>query len=161
MPKGVLLAALVLLGACSSGSSGDPNTLVINNSNEPQTLDPGLEKGQPEYRVTIALFEGLTVYDPKDITIKPGIAEKWELSDDRTVYTFHLRESTWSNGDPLTARDFEWSWKRVIDPAFASEYAYQIYTYLKNAKTYYDGVSADLSLRGWADLAADKKLEAA
>src|SRR5258708_7893263 len=109
-------ALILLLGGCSSKSGEDPGTLVINNSTEVQTLDPGLEKGQPEYHVTLALFEGLTVYDPKDLSVKPGVAEKWEISPDGTVYTFHLRDAKWSNGDPVTARDFEWSWKRVIDP---------------------------------------------
>src|SRR5438874_8724838 len=117
----LLSVALPAVLGCS-GAVDDPNTLVINNSTEPQTLDPALEKGQPEYHVTLALYEGLTVYDPKDLRVKPGVAETWELSPDGTVYTFHLRPAKWSNGDPVTARDFEWSWKRVLDPALASEY---------------------------------------
>ncbi len=153
MLKGVsrllLAAALFASVACSKTPGDDPNTLIINNSTEPQTLDPALEKGQPEYHVTLALFEGLTVYDPKDLSVKPGVAEKWELSADGTVYTFHLRPAKWSNGDPVTARDFEWSWKRVLDPALASEYVEQISTYLKNGKAYYNGAAADGTLKGW------------
>jgi oligopeptide transport system substrate-binding protein len=161
IPVGVLLmAGMAGLGGCSGAE--DPDTLVINNSTEPQTLDPGLEKGQPEYRITIALFEGLTVYDPKDLSVRPGVAESWEVSADGTVYTFHLRDAKWSNGDPLGARDFEWSWKRVIDPgALVSEYAYQIYSYLKNAKAYYEGASADLALKEWDHLAPEKRPERA
>jgi oligopeptide transport system substrate-binding protein len=127
MEKGVsrlLLASVLALLAASgcSGPSDDPNTLIINNSTEVQTLDPALEKGQPEYHITLALFEGLTVYDPKDLSVKPGVAVSWDVSADGTRYTFHLRASQWSNGDPVTAADFEWSWKRVLDPALASEY---------------------------------------
>src|SRR5262245_33437817 len=148
------LAALAFLG-CSAGE--DPNTLVINNSTEVQTLDPGIEKGQPEYHVTLALFEGLTVYDPKDLSVKPGVAEKWTISEDGTVYTFHLRDSKWSNGDPVTARDVEWSWKRGIDPALGSEYVEQISTYLKNAKSYYNGAAADGTLKGWKDTKPEQR----
>jgi oligopeptide transport system substrate-binding protein len=150
-----LLAPLLFLG-CSSKAE-DPNTIVINNATEVQTLDPGIEKGQPEYRVTIALFEGLTVYDPKDLSVKPGISEKWDISDDGTAYTFHLRDAKWSNGDPVTARDFEWSWKRVLDPALGSEYVEQISTYLKNARAYFNGASADLTLRGWKDTTPEQR----
>ncbi|HXX95378.1 MAG TPA: peptide ABC transporter substrate-binding protein, partial [Planctomycetota bacterium] len=155
----ITVASTLFIGC--HGEAEDPGTLVVNNNTEPQTLDPGLEKGQPEYNVTINLFEGLTTYDPKDLTVRPGMAERWEVSADGRVYTFHLRQAQWSNGDPVTARDFEWSWKRVIDPELASEYAYQIYTYLRNAKSYYDGASADLTLRDWSKTAPDKKLEAA
>ncbi len=150
------LAALALSG-CSS--SEDPNTLVINNSTEVQTLDPGIEKGQPEYHVTLALYEGLTVYDPKDLSVKPGVAEKWTVSDDGLVYTFHLRNAKWSNGDPVTAQDFEWSWKRVLSPALASEYVEQISTYLKNAKAYYNGAAADGTLKGWKDIKPEQRIK--
>src|SRR5436189_4883475 len=116
MPTGhsrlLLAIALALLPLACTESVEDPNTLVMNNNTEPQTLDPGLEKGQPEYNVTINLFEGLTTYDPKDLTVKPGVADSWKATENGLVYTFHLRECTWSNGDPVTARDFEWSWKR-------------------------------------------------
>jgi oligopeptide transport system substrate-binding protein len=149
------LAALLFLG-CSSGGD-DPNTLVINNSTEVQTLDPGIEKGQPEYHVTLALYEGLTVYDPKDLSPKPGVAEKWTVSDDGLTYTFHLRDAKWSNGDRVTAHDFEWSWKRVIDPALASEYVEQISNYLKNAKLYYNGTAADGTLKGWKDIKPEQR----
>lgn len=164
MPKGVsrlLLATVLALLAASgcSDSADDPNTLVINNSTEVQTLDPALEKGQPEYHLTLALFEGLTVYDPKDLSVKPGVAESWDVSEDKTVYTFHLRPAKWSNGDPVTANDFEWSWKRVLDPSTASEYVEQISKYLKNGKAYYDGAAADLTLRGWTDAKPEQHAE--
>jgi oligopeptide transport system substrate-binding protein len=157
-----LIAAFssLLLAGCSS-SAEDPNTLIIDNSTEPRSIDPGLESSQPDYRITLALFEGLAVYDPKDLSIKPGAAEKWEINADSTVYTFHLRNAKWSNGDPLTAQDFEWSWKRVLDPALGSEYVEQIANYLKNAKPYFKGASADATIKGWSETKADKRLETA
>src|SRR5579864_9266585 len=111
MKKGVqrLLLAFVLTLLAASGCSKpaeDPNTLVIGNGTEPETLDPGLESSQPDYRVTIGLFEGLTVYDPKDLSLKPGIAQSWDITKDGMQYTFHLRPAKWSNGDPMTAEDF-------------------------------------------------------
>jgi oligopeptide transport system substrate-binding protein len=156
IPRLLLSIALVLAAGCG-GAGEDPNTLVINNSTEPQTLDPALEKGQPEYHVTLALYEGLTVYDPKDLSVKPGVAEKWEVSDDGTVYTFHLRPAKWSNGDPVTAQDFEWSWKRVLDPSLASEYVEQVSTYLKNGKAYFNGAAADGTLRGWSETRPEQR----
>jgi len=152
----LLSVALPAVVGCS-GAADDPNTLVINNSTEPQTLDPALEKGQPEYHVTLALYEGLTVYDPKDLSVKPGVAESWELNGDGTEYTFHLRPAKWSNGDPVSAADFEYSWKRVLDPALASEYVEQVSTYLKNGKACYDGAAADGTLKGWADTRPDQR----
>jgi len=149
------LLSVALIGC--SGPADDPNTLIINNSTEPQTLDPALEKGQPEYHVTLALYEGLTVYDPKDLSVKPGVAESWELNGDGTEYTFHLRPAKWSNGDPVSAADFEYSWKRVLDPALGSEYVEQVSTYLKNGKAFYDGAAADGTLKGWADTRPDQR----
>ncbi|HZE99637.1 MAG TPA: peptide ABC transporter substrate-binding protein [Planctomycetota bacterium] len=162
MLKGVprLLLSIVLAGvAACGGAAEDPNTLIVNNSTEPQTLDPALEKGQPEYHITIALYEGLTVYDPKDLSVKPGVAESWELGGDGTVYTFHLRPAKWSNGDPVTAADFEWSWKRVLDPALGSEYVEQVSRYLKNGMAYFDGAAADGTIQGWAGTKPEKRLE--
>jgi oligopeptide transport system substrate-binding protein len=167
MSRGLLIA-LVLVAAAIGGyvafggktNSSDVPVLIINNAAEPQTLDPGIEKGVPEARINVCVFEGLTNYDPKDLTPKPGVAETWDLSADGTVYTFHLRPTAkWSNGDPVTATDFEWAWKRVLDPLLASEYVYQIYNYVKNSRAYYDGKSLDGVFSDWGALAADKRGE--
>jgi len=158
--------AALIVGAALAGcakqkpSSADVPVLIINNAAEPQTLDPATEKGVPEARINVCVFEGLTNYDPKNLAPTPGVAEKWDLSADGTVYTFHLRPSAkWSNGDPVTARDFEYSWKRVLDPKLASEYVYQMYNYVKHSKAYYDGMSLDGVLGGWGEIAAEKKAE--
>jgi oligopeptide transport system substrate-binding protein len=155
---GTLLLAALLAG-CGGSAGGDPDTLVVNNNAEPQTLDPGIQKGNPEHHVNIALFEGLTVYDPKDLAPRPGIAERWDISEDGTVYTFHLRASKWSNGDPLTAHDFEWSWKRVLDPKLASEYVEIISNFIRNSKAYYNGAAADGALAGWASFSDEQKAD--
>jgi len=86
-----------------------------------------------DFNVIVALFEGLTCYDEKTATAVPGTAERWEVSPDGLVYTFHLRaEAKWSNGDPVTAEDFVFSMERILSPDLASEYAYMLWP-LKNA----------------------------
>ena len=124
-----------------------PADLTLCNGDEPQSLDPAIVTGQLEGRICLALFEGLTTRDAKgDIT--PGQAESWERSPDGLTYTFHLRAGLkWSNGDPLTASDFVNSWERTLNPATASEYAYQLY-YLVNAEAYGTGKITDFSQVG-------------
>ena len=119
----MLLLALLLVAGCSPQPRAD---LVFLNGAEPETLDPALITGQPEGRVANALFEGLLTFNEHGKP-QPGMAESWELSEDGLVYTFTMRDwLTWSDGTPLTARDFVASWRRTLDPATASEYAYQL-----------------------------------
>ena len=81
----------------------------------------------------IALIEGLVSEDPKTLKPVPGVAEKWEVSEDGLVYTFHLRKNAkWSNGDPVTAQDFVFSYRRILNPELASQYASMLHG-LKNA----------------------------
>ena len=88
----------------------------------PKTLDPGLNGASDGGDVISQLFEGLV--REKSGVVYPGIAESWETSEDGKTVTFHLRESNWSDGSPLTANDFVYSWKRAMDPATASEYSW-------------------------------------
>ncbi len=121
---------------------------VFNNSAEPETLDPHLMTGVPEHTLALALFEGLTFHHPRTLQALPGIAEWWEISEDGLVYTFHLRDNAkWSNGDPITAEDFRWSWQRALDPATASQYSYQFYA-VKNAKDFNEGAIKDFAQVG-------------
>lgn len=95
-----------------------------DNGNEPQTLDPHLAQGVPAANILRDLFEGLTAEAPGG-AIVPGAAERWNISHDGRVYTFHLRrEGRWSNGDPVTATDFVEGFRRSADPATASHYAH-------------------------------------
>ena len=106
---------------------------------EPESLDPQVGTGQVEQRIYLALYEGLVEYDPQTLEPIPAIAERWETNADSTEYTFYLRKNAkWSNGEPITARDFVYTMRRGLDPAFASRGAAQAY-YIKNAKAYNDG----------------------
>lgn len=96
--------------------------LVRNNGAEVQSLDPHKVEGVPESNVIRDLLEGLTDTSPKDGSVIPGVAESWE-NKDFTVWTFHLRkDAKWSNGQPVTAGDFVYSWERLADPKTASPY---------------------------------------
>lgn len=108
--------------------------LVRGNGTEVATIDPHKSQGVPESHVIRDLLEGLVNQDADGNTI-PGVAESWETEDNKT-YTFHLRkDAKWSNGDPVTAGDFVYSFQRAVDPATASPYAwYMEYTKMKNAK---------------------------
>ena len=108
--------------------------LVRGNGTEVATIDPHKSQGVPESHVIRDLLEGLVNQDGEGNTI-PGVAESWETTDNKT-FTFHLRkDAKWSNGDPVTAEDFVYSWQRAVDPATASPYAwYMEYTKMVNAK---------------------------
>jgi oligopeptide transport system substrate-binding protein len=148
---GIFVGAVVLFFAFFYFFGGwtlsAPADLTLCNGDEPQSLDPAIVTGQLEGRICLALFEGLTTRNAKGDII-PGMAESWEISPDGLTYTFHLRPSIkWSNGDPLTAYDFLNSWERVLNPATASEYAYQLY-YLVNGEAYGTGKISDFSQVG-------------
>src|SRR5207302_10946267 len=140
------LAAVLLLAGCAR--SGPTADLVIINGAEPESLDPAVLTGEADGRVALELFAGLTRYDPTDATPIPDLAESWDLSADGKVYTFHLRtNAVWSTGEPIAARDFVYSWLRVLDPASAAEYAGQLF-YLKNGEAYNAGRVKDPSQVG-------------
>ncbi len=134
-----------VFAGCSSGSKKDSagNKVVkINIGADPRTIDPGLNNSVEGAQVICNAFEGLTNLDQQDKAI-PGVAEKWEISADGLTYTFHLRkDAKWSDGKPVTAKDFEYAWKRALDPKTASEYATQLY-YLKNGATFNKSAKPD------------------
>jgi oligopeptide transport system substrate-binding protein len=101
---------------------------------EPVRFDPGVTSGGKGLEMLQNLFEGLVFIDQRDGSLQMGVAEKMEPNADDTEYTFTVRDGvTWSDGTPLTAKDFEWSWKRVLDPATKSEYTTAMYP-VKNAQ---------------------------
>jgi oligopeptide transport system substrate-binding protein len=109
------------------------------SGSEPESLDPQVSTGQPEARIYLALFEGLTEYHPVTGQVIPAIAERWETNADNTEFTFHLRRNArWSNGDPITARDFVYSLHRGLSPTLAARSAYLAY-YIKGAQAYNEG----------------------
>lgn len=120
-------------------------TLLLGNGVEPRDLDPHIITAFTDYNIVVALFEGLTVLDPATSQPAPGAAERWDISDDGLVYTFHLRPgAVWSNGDPVTAHDFVFSIDRVRSPKLAAEYAYML-DCLREAKAL-DALTLQLTL---------------
>lgn len=139
----------LLLAAALCGCSGQQGSNVesgrrdqvlhFGNGDEPQELDPHVVTGIPEWHIIMALFEGLVSKHPADLSIQPGVAESWDISEDRRTYTFHLRaDARWSNGDPVTAGDFAYSWRRALTPGLGNPYAYMLY-YIRNAEAFVQG----------------------
>src|SRR6218665_3905914 len=104
----------------------DAKTFLRGNAAEPETLDPNLSSGVQENEIIGDLMIGLTTFDARARTI-PGMAERWDTSADGLTWTFHLREAVWSDGVPVTAHDVVFGWRRLLDPATASSYAYFLY----------------------------------
>ncbi|MDR7856994.1 peptide ABC transporter substrate-binding protein [Tissierella sp.] len=134
---GLLLLTAIIFTGCSGGSSGE-QILRTNNASEPGSLDPALAQGTHESWVLDHTFEGLMKVDP-NLQVVPAMAKEYKVTPDNMTYTFTLRDDIkWSNGDPVTAGDFEFAWKRVLDPELAADYAYQAY-YIKGGEAYNTG----------------------
>jgi len=112
----------------------DEQELSVNIKTEPPSLHPGTSTDTTSSAVLDQVFEGLTRVNQEG-EVEEGMAESWDISEDELTYTFNLREdATWTNGDPVTASDFEYAWKWVLDPENAdTDYAYQLYP-IKNAE---------------------------
>jgi oligopeptide transport system substrate-binding protein len=149
----LLVFALPLIGCGRRETrveAGDrAQILYKGNGGEPQELDPYIVTGVSEYHILMSLFEGLVSEDPHDLRPVPGVAERWDVSPDGRVYTFHLRkDAKWSNGDPVTARDFLESYKRMLTPSLASEYSYMHFV-VKGARAYNEGKITDFDQVGY------------
>lgn len=172
----LLLVVSVFVSACSSNNetpttepeeptTGEEQTgekiLRTNNSSEPGSLDPALAQGTHESWILNNLFEGLMKHDSTGQII-PGMAKEYTLSEDNLTYTFTLRDDIkWSNGDPVTAQDFEFAWKRALDPELAADYAYQLY-YIKGAEKYNSGEGTvdEVAVKALDDKTLEVTLEA-
>jgi oligopeptide transport system substrate-binding protein len=134
----VLVAALALVSTAGSWIAGKlgagggsvaeraarEGVLLVNNVSEPESLDPHTASSPAALRVAGALFEGLLAPDPQTLEPRPALAESWTVSADGRVWSFQLRKDLrWSDGTPLTAGDFIYSWERVRKPALAAPYA--------------------------------------
>ena len=109
----------------AAASDGD-KVLNVMVEVEVESLDPQVATDGTSFEVIANYTDGLTQMDADGAAI-PAIAESWDVSEDGTVYTFHLREdANWSNGEPVTANDFVFAWQRAADPALASEYSYML-----------------------------------
>jgi len=133
-PKRALaLCAILALGGCGQPATPETDGIVFYRGNgaEPDTLDPNTAVARYEDDIMSEMLIGLMYQDPYEEPI-PGAALSWETSEDGLTWTFHLREHLWSDGIPVTAHDFVYSWQRVLKPEIASRYAYFTY-FLKNA----------------------------
>jgi oligopeptide transport system substrate-binding protein len=140
-PAVLLFFVVLACSACSSKKEdmqGKKSTLTVAVANDPISLDPRLVRDLSSSSVMRLLYEGLLRTNLQGV-VAPGIAESYTLSDDKKTYTFHLRQSLWSDGSPLTAEDFEQSWKSVLSPSFPAPNAYQYYL-IKGAKAAKEGV---------------------
>jgi len=156
-PLCLLFSVACLLFLASCGKRETPveegirtQTLLLGNLAEPKDLDPHILDAFTDMNIAVALFEGLTALDEKTGTPIPASAERWEISPDGLVYTFHLRANAkWSDGTPLTAQDFAYSFQRILTPAFAASYAYMLWP-IKNAEAFNAGKITDFSQVGIA-----------
>ncbi len=117
----------------------EQQSLRYVTGSEPETLDPQIGTGQPEARLYMALFEGLAEYHPVTMEAIPAIAERWESNADSSGFVFHLRKNArWSDGAPVTAQDFVYTFRRGLSPELASRNAYLAY-YVKYGQGYNEG----------------------
>lgn len=115
-------------------------TMRVANGSAVESIDPSQISGVQSARVYWALFEGLVIYDPKDASPIPGVAESWSANADQTVFTFKIRKGiTWSDGTPITAQTVVDSWLRTLNPETGSEYASSIVDVIKGAADYNTG----------------------
>jgi oligopeptide transport system substrate-binding protein len=135
----IIAGAMLVIGACGQAddpqvgadTTGNPVEVVYHRGNaaEPDTLDPHLAQGSWEDNIIGDMLIGLTTENASGEAI-PGAATSWETSEDGLTWTFHLREHQWSDETPVTADDFVFSFRRILDPATASTYAYYLYPIL-------------------------------
>src|SRR5215213_8366337 len=142
----LLLALAVLAAGCARRDMSneyfgqlEPPTgqsLRYISGSEPESLDPQMSSGQPEARIDVALYEGLVEYHPKTMEPIPGVAESWKPNGNATEFVFFLRKNArFSNGDPITARDFAYTIRRGLRPELASRIAFMGWD-IKNAEAF-------------------------
>ena len=140
-------ASPVTPGSATQAKGG--KILRVGNGAEPQDLDPQTITGTPEYHLMIALFEGLVALAPDGNSLEPGVAERWEVSPDGLVYTFHLRaDAKWSNGLPVTAHDFVRSARRMLTPSLGADNSYMFF-HVAGAEDFFNGKLTDFGKTGF------------
>ena len=135
----ILLSTVLILTRLTSSNKSNSNnsTIIATVGPEPVSIDPQIGT-TIDCRVYIRhMFEGLTRVDVNG-NIVPGMARDWTTDETETIYTFNLREAKWSDGQEITANDFEFAWKRLLNPETASEVAYKLY-FVKNAEKFNNG----------------------
>lgn len=144
----------VLLSSCDGKRKtlveigNEKQILHVGNFDEPQDVDPQITTGMPEVHLQMAIFEGLVSKDPKTLQPIPAVSDYWSASADGRTYRFHIRQNAkWSDGQPVTAYDFEYAWHRAITPELAADYATDFFI-LKNAEAYFKGEVSDIKQVG-------------
>ena len=134
-----MAAATTAAPASTTPAADVAQEMTFVLSDEPDGIDPTVTNNSFAMYVLCNCFDGLVTYDASG-SIVPACAESWDISDDGTVYTFHLREGLkWSDGTPLTANDFVYSIQRVLTPATTAQYYSMMSDYIKGAKEFYEG----------------------
>ncbi len=156
MPR--IRATLALLAALCAAGCGQGESNVVSGNREgvlhyglgvgPQALDPHVMTSSSDSDIARALFEGLVTFNPETLAIEPGTASSWDISEDGRTYTFHLNPAArWSNGEALTAQDWEWSFMRSLHPAMGNQNAYVLYPVI-GAEEFARGDNPDFSAVG-------------
>src|SRR5262249_28646436 len=157
------LAAAGSLGACANarviGLDRQRKSIDISNQGEPLSLDPQKCSSNWENNIVGNMFIGLTTEDALSRPI-PGMAERWDISEDGLTWTFYMRHAVWSDGERCNAHDFEFSFRRILDPANMAEYSSILYP-LKNAEAINNGhmPKEQLGVRALDDMTLEIQLE--
>lgn len=120
----MVMISMIILPACGTKAGKGGTTLTVNVGPDPDTIDPALNSAVDGGTMIIHAFEGLMTLDKNGVPVEAQ-AKSYEVSEDGTVYTFHIRDDAkWSDGKPVTANDFVYSWNRAANPETAADYAY-------------------------------------
>ena len=133
-----ILLLILFVSGCHSSTLKSKQVLKVSFPDDPPTLDPRKGGDVISSTMQFMLFEGLTRMT-KESSTEPALAEKIDISDDKTVYTFHLRKTKWSDGTLVTAHDFEAAWKKMLSPTFPCPNANLLFP-IKNAKKAKEGL---------------------
>jgi oligopeptide transport system substrate-binding protein len=164
---GLILIALAMpacLGAeAFFGKTTPPSEQVLRfwNASEPSSLDPHKPATQTEFNIITSIFEMLTGQDPETLEPLPGVAERWESRDQARFWIFYLRKNAvWSDGRPVTARDFVWAWQRAADPETASPNVTFLY-FIRNGEAISNGrmKPSTLGVRALDDYTLEVEME--
>lgn len=145
-----VMITLVLVASLLLACRPDPRAArikageaVINIGSDPRTLDPSRATDNVSARAIGCFIRGLTSLDENG-KARPELAESWQVRDGGMTWIFNLRPAKWSNGDPVTAVDFQYAWvERMLNPEFKAEYAYMLF-YIRGARTYYEARAKEI-----------------
>lgn len=146
----LIFISLLAISACEKRKTlveigNEQQILHVANGDEIADIDPHTTTGSIEHNVQTSLFEGLVAQEPETLEIKPAVADSWTVSEDGTVYRFHIRDTAkWSNGDKLIAQDFVDTWRRALLPSLGNQWASYLFV-IKNAEAFNKGELKDFT----------------